>query len=70
MEKQAVQPKNIFEQILYGMQTINDNIFDLYKMVEEIRAEKESEAKLSEEDKIKLEHRKALAEQLKARNKV
>ena len=37
MEKQAVQPKNIFEQILYGMQTINDNIFDLYKMVEEIR---------------------------------
>ena len=37
MEKQSVQPKNIFEQILYGMQTINDNIFDLYKMVEEIR---------------------------------
>lgn len=54
MEKQAVQPKNIFEQILYGMQTINDNIFDLYKMVEEIREsikaidnkEKESEPKV------------------------
>ena len=42
----------------------------ILQMVEEIRAEKESEAKLSEEDKIKLEHRKALAEQLKARNKV
>ena len=37
MEKPAVQPKNIFEQILYAMQTINDNIFDLYKRVEEIR---------------------------------
>ena len=37
MEKQSVQPKNIFEQILYGMQTINDNIFDLYKIVKEIR---------------------------------
>lgn len=54
MEKQAVQPKNIFEQILYGMQTINDNIFDLYKMVEEIREsikaidnkERESEPKV------------------------
>lgn len=54
MEKQLVQPKNIFEQILYGMQTINDNIFDLYKMVEEIREsikaidnkEKESEPKV------------------------
>lgn len=54
MEKQSVQPKNIFEQILYGMQTINDNIFDLYKMVEEIREsikaidnkEKESEPKV------------------------
>lgn len=54
MEKQAMQPKNIFEQILYGMQTINDNIFDLYKMVEEIREsikaidnkEKESEPKV------------------------
>lgn len=49
-----MQPKNIFEQILYGMQTINDNIFDLYKMVEEIREsikaidnkEKESEPKV------------------------
>lgn len=54
MEKQSVQPKNIFEQILYGMQTINDNIFDLYKMVEEIREsikaidnkERESEPKV------------------------
>lgn len=54
MENQSVQPKNIFEQILYGMQTINDNIFDLYKMVEEIREsikaidnkEKESEPKV------------------------
>ena len=54
MEKQSVQPKNIFGQILYGMQTINDNIFDLYKMVEEIREsikaidnkEKESEPKV------------------------
>ena len=42
----------------------------ILKIMKEIRAEKESEAKLSEEDKIKLEHRKALAEQLKARNKV
>ena len=54
MEKQSVQPKNIFEQILYGMQTINDNIFDLYKMVEEKREpikaidnqERESEPKV------------------------
>ena len=42
----------------------------ILQIMKEIRAEKESEAKLSEEDKIKLEHRKALAEKLKARNKV
>lgn len=36
MTEQDKKPKNIFEQIALGLQTINDNIVDLYKMVEEI----------------------------------
>lgn len=32
------QPRNIFEQILFGMTTINENILDLYKMVGEIHS--------------------------------
>jgi hypothetical protein len=30
------QPRNIMEQIAYGLQTVNDNIVDLYRMVEEL----------------------------------
>lgn len=32
------QPRNILEQIAMGLQTVNDNIVDLFKMVEEIHA--------------------------------
>lgn len=32
----APQPRNIFEQLAWGLQTVNDNIVDLYKMVSEI----------------------------------
>jgi hypothetical protein len=30
------KPKTIFEQIALGLQTVNDNILDLYAMVQEI----------------------------------
>lgn len=30
------KPRNIFEQIALGMKTVNDNIVDLYNMVQEI----------------------------------
>lgn len=30
------QYKNVFEQIVYGLQTVNDNILDIYKMLNEI----------------------------------
>lgn len=30
------QPKNVFEQIVFGLKTVNDNIVDLYKQVSEI----------------------------------
>ena len=30
------QPRNILEQIAMGLKTVNDNIVDLFKMVEEI----------------------------------
>lgn len=36
MEQEQRQPKNIFEQLAFGLQTVNDNIIDLYKMVSEI----------------------------------
>ena len=38
MEQQNNTPKyrNIFEQIVYGLQTVNDNILDLYKMLNDI----------------------------------
>lgn len=32
------QPRNIFEQLALGLQTVNDNIVDLYKMVSEIHS--------------------------------
>lgn len=32
------QPRNIFEQLAFGLQTVNDNIIDLYKKVDEIHA--------------------------------
>lgn len=32
------QPRNIFEQLAFGLQTVNDNIVDLYKMVSEIHS--------------------------------
>ena len=36
MEQEQRQPKNIFEQLAFGLQTVNDNIIDLYKMVSAI----------------------------------
>ena len=36
--KQPQQPRNIFEQLAFGLQTVNDNIIDLYKKVDEIHA--------------------------------
>lgn len=38
MEQQNNTPKyrNIFEQIVYGLQTVNDNILDIYKMLNDI----------------------------------
>lgn len=32
----APKPKTIFEQIALGLQTVNDNIVDLYAMVQDI----------------------------------
>ena len=32
------QPRTIFEQLAFGLQTVNDNIVDLYKMVSEIHS--------------------------------
>lgn len=32
------KPKNIFEQIALGLKTVNDNIVDLYAMVNEIHS--------------------------------
>lgn len=36
-EQQPRQPKNIFEQLAFGLQTVNDNVVDLFKNVEDIR---------------------------------
>lgn len=36
--KQPQQPRTIFEQLAFGLQTVNDNIIDLYKKVDEIHA--------------------------------
>lgn len=36
-EQQIRQPKNIFEQLAFGLQTVNDNVVDLFKDVEDIR---------------------------------
>lgn len=36
-EQQSRQPKNIFEQLAFGLQTVNDNVVDLFKDVEDIR---------------------------------
>ena len=36
--KQPQPPRNIFEQLAFGLQTVNDNIIDLYKMVGDIHA--------------------------------
>jgi hypothetical protein len=32
----APKPKTIFEQIALGLQTVNDNILDLYAMVQDM----------------------------------
>ena len=32
----TTKPKTIFEQIALGLQTVNDNIVDLYAMVQDI----------------------------------
>ena len=37
-QKPIQQPRTIFEQLALGLQTVNDNIVDLYKMVGEIHA--------------------------------
>lgn len=34
----APKPKTIFEQIALGLQTVNDNILDLYAMVQDIHS--------------------------------
>lgn len=36
-EQPPRQPKNIFEQLAFGLQTVNDNVVDLFKDVEDIR---------------------------------
>lgn len=33
---EQMKPRNIFEQIALGLNTVNDNIVDLYRMVDEI----------------------------------
>lgn len=38
MEQNQRQPRNIFEQLAFGLQTVNENILDLYRMVEEIHS--------------------------------
>lgn len=35
-QPQARKPKNIFEQIVFGLEVTNANIVDLYRKVEEI----------------------------------
>lgn len=35
---QPQQPRNIFEQLAFGLQTVNENVIDLYKKVDEIHA--------------------------------
>ena len=35
-QQQPRQPKNIFEQLAFGLQTVNDNVVDLFKSVEDI----------------------------------
>lgn len=37
-QPQPRQPRNIFEQLAFGLQTVNDNIVDLYRMVGEIHS--------------------------------
>ena len=37
-QPQPRQPRNIFEQLVFGLQTVNDNIVDLYRMVGEIHS--------------------------------
>lgn len=32
------KPRNIFEQIALGLQTVNDNIVDLFAMVQDIHS--------------------------------
>lgn len=32
------KPRNIFEQIALGLQTTNDNVVDIYKLVNDIHA--------------------------------
>jgi uncharacterized protein YaaN involved in tellurite resistance len=36
-EQQPRQPKNIFEQLLFGMQTVNENVVELFKDMEDMR---------------------------------
>lgn len=36
-QEQPRQPKTIFEQLALGLQTVNENVVDLFKDVEDIR---------------------------------
>ncbi|MBQ5844267.1 MAG: hypothetical protein IIW52_05370 [Alistipes sp.] len=36
MAKETPKPRTIFEQIALGLQTVNDNVVDLFAMVQEI----------------------------------
>lgn len=37
-KQQQRRPRNIFEQMAYALETINDNITDLYKLTAEVHA--------------------------------
>lgn len=36
-QQQPSQPKNIFEQLAFGLQTVNDNVVDIFKDMEDMR---------------------------------
>ena len=38
MAKETPKPRNIFEQIALGLQTVNDNIVDLFVLVQDIHS--------------------------------
>lgn len=38
MAENTPKPRNIFEQLALGLQTVNDNIVDLYALVKDIHS--------------------------------